>query len=757
MKLKHRVVFAVLFSMVSVCGAVQRSELSPAAQKFAPEEGLTRVELKDGTVIEGQLSMETADKVVLRVRKSATIMGSKRILKIKIAKMGQADISDALATKLLGTFKLDPKTSLLEKEYTAALALFDEFVEKCGTSTLRDEISARRDAFSDEYEKIQRGMEKIDGKWYTPVRAAIRKFDLYGEMLKTLATVRGQPDRGNSGAEKRKNMGEPYKLLFRNRTSRDLPAKLLVMVHTKIKDKDNNGALDEMKRGFEALRRGTARSLPGLMQTRIPDLLDDKAFAEAVVETDAYLKFWVVQVLTSEGEAAKVFSEMDFGSLVDVEERIMDAYRESGQGMQKVADAPTEKNMVYIPGGYFLMGDREGKPGDSAFPYHLVYVDPFLIDRYEVSNAKYRKFTKYVKKTRKAWMEHSDAPPSKDHTPEGWKKGGVGRDRQPVVGVDWLDAFAYARWALGEDKFKRGVMKRLPTEAEWEKAARGMDSRIYPWGKDAPTTRNVNIEAVRQKMAAAIDEQKRPRTQRKKPSKGGCGGKKRKQPPPPPPTKLAAVTWDVDKALPDEAQKEIDAEMFEWDAKVPKGPYGLFHQAANAAEWVYDRYKSDYYGVSPLINPKGPDAGEGHVYRGGSYLSTDNRELMTFVRGDGGQKDAKHGGFPLDRRHGGVQKMKPAIGFRCARSLYAVDPVKGEEETDGEDDVNVEDMLDMLDPSRLEPDEPPEPEPEPEPKKKPKARKRVRPKAPPTTTTRRKFKGLSGKSIGGGLSGSKRR
>jgi formylglycine-generating enzyme required for sulfatase activity len=123
---------------------------------------------------------------------------------------------------------------------------------------------------------------------------------------------------------------------------------------------------------------------------------------------------------------------------------------------------PPEKEMVSIPGGEFMMGNDSGDPDEA--PAHSVSVAPFEIDKTEVTNAE---FAAFVKATGyKTAAEESGGG--------SWRDYAEGRDNYPVVKVSWADADAYCAWAG----------KRLPTEAEWEYAARGTDGRIYPWGND---------------------------------------------------------------------------------------------------------------------------------------------------------------------------------------------------------------------------------------------------------------------------------
>lgn len=114
--------------------------------------------------------------------------------------------------------------------------------------------------------------------------------------------------------------------------------------------------------------------------------------------------------------------------------------------------------MVLIPGGKFVMGSAPGEGEEDEMPQHEVYLDPFYIDVHEVTNAQYRLF-----------VEATGHP-----EPPFWKDDRFNKPDQPVVGVSWYDAREYAKW----------VGRRLPTEAEWEKAARGTDRRIYPWGNE---------------------------------------------------------------------------------------------------------------------------------------------------------------------------------------------------------------------------------------------------------------------------------
>ncbi len=204
--------------------------------------------------------------------------------------------------------------------------------------------------------------------------------------------------------------------------------------------------------------------------------------------------------------------------------------------------------MVLIPGGPFTMGSNDGLPNER--PEHTVTLDPYYIDQYEVTMTLYDKFLREAK---------HDAPPTWDD------EAATTVGDRPAVGMGWNDAAAYCKWAG----------KRLPTEAEWEKAARGTDARRFPWGHMQPFVDIANYNRGMWVSEAVT---------------------------------LVAVTGGVEGMSVRHGLKEGG-----------RSPYGLHHMAGNAAEWVADWYDREYYQTSPDKNPSGPSNGEKRVIRGGSW------------------------------------------------------------------------------------------------------------------------------------------
>jgi formylglycine-generating enzyme required for sulfatase activity len=207
--------------------------------------------------------------------------------------------------------------------------------------------------------------------------------------------------------------------------------------------------------------------------------------------------------------------------------------------------------MVEILSGEFLMGSDGSQALEDERPSHRVWLDAFSIDVHEVTTAQYAAFL--AAGTREL--------------PWQWQTVDLTQHADlPVIGVDWRDAEAFCKW--------RG--KRLPTEAEWEKAARGTDGRLYPWGNQVPIRELANFA-------------------------------------------LGARFSYNQVLLPVRSQEG------------GKSPYGLYHMAGNVYEWVQDWYSSSYYEVSPQRNPPGPTEGQFKVLRGGSWSDL-GKYLLTYGR-----------------------------------------------------------------------------------------------------------------------------
>ena len=184
-------------------------------------------------------------------------------------------------------------------------------------------------------------------------------------------------------------------------------------------------------------------------------------------------------------------------------------------------------------------------------PQHQVWIDRFEVDLYEVRTGHYAEFLARTNRPAPWQWETVDLKQHQD---------------RPVIGVSWFDADAYCRW--------QG--KRLPTEAEWEKAARGTDGRLFPWGNQIPSDRAANF---------------------------GLGAR-----------------FSYSQAL-------VPVQQYE----TGRSPYGLYQMAGNAGEWVADWYGAAYYDTSQQKNPSGPDQGSFRVVRGGSWSDLP-KYLLTYGR-----------------------------------------------------------------------------------------------------------------------------
>jgi formylglycine-generating enzyme required for sulfatase activity len=195
-----------------------------------------------------------------------------------------------------------------------------------------------------------------------------------------------------------------------------------------------------------------------------------------------------------------------------------------------------QPSLVRIPKGWFDMGSETGQ--DNERPVHRVWVDSFEFAIHQVTHADYARFLAATK---------SDSPPN-------WEDPQLSLPHQPVVSVNWFESNAYCEWL----SHATGRSYRLPTEAEWERAARGgLEGKLYPWGDEPPES--LPNYAMRWKTGPEP-----------------VGGDK------------------------------------------PNG-YGLLDIGANVHEWCLDWYSPEYYSVSPQRNPRGPDVGTRRASRGGSW------------------------------------------------------------------------------------------------------------------------------------------
>jgi formylglycine-generating enzyme required for sulfatase activity len=244
--------------------------------------------------------------------------------------------------------------------------------------------------------------------------------------------------------------------------------------------------------------------------------------------------------------------------------------------------------VVYVPAGEFIMGSDENNPDarDEEKPQHEVYLDAFYIDKYEVTNAQYRKCVETGACNAPSDTTYYDNADYAQH---------------PVVYVSWNDADAYCRWAG----------KRLPTEAEWEKAALGTEELAWPWGNE----------------------------------------------------------WDgskanfCDKDCESEYRNEWVSDGYERTAPVGSyldgaSPYNALDMSGNVWEWVADWYDPDYYSQTPTRNPPGPPNSR--------FCPTPVPDPCKVIRGGSWQNG--HLDIRAAYRYASAPTHKgSAVGFRCAK------------------------------------------------------------------------------------------
>jgi len=245
-------------------------------------------------------------------------------------------------------------------------------------------------------------------------------------------------------------------------------------------------------------------------------------------------------------ESYKSKQMRELAASIKTEQRQTSAVAPRDFSIYKTIVGDEGREMVQIPEGPFTMGSNDGDPDEA--PEHPVYLATFYIDTKEVTQAEYDRFVRAAKRGKPFIPVFED------------DQSLVLKPELPAMAMSWSDAEAYCRWAG----------KRLPTEAEWEKAGRGEGRTRYPWG-DGFGTGHANVA-------------------------GEDDGFKYLAPP--------------------------------GSFESGRSPYGLYDMTGNVAEWVADTYSEDYYKKSPYRNPPGPDDGQHKVIRGGSWRETEHNARL---------------------------------------------------------------------------------------------------------------------------------
>ena len=277
---------------------------------------------------------------------------------------------------------------------------------------------------------------------------------------------------------------------------------------------------------------------------------------EVVLKSGRVIQGYVLQETTSTITVQTSLNQMEISKL-----NIESINGNSPYVGRSPADASIEAPLpkeVLIPAGPFLMGDSQG---DENNLIHRVYLDEYWIDTFEVTNSQYREFLSATGRSEPKYFSDSN----------------YNQDNQPVVGVSWSDASSYCSWGK----------KRLPTEAEWEKAARGENSQVFPWG-DTFLASRANTKESKNRQPVGVGN----------------------------------YTHGV-------------------------SPFNLHDLAGNVWEWCDDWYNKEYYENSPSRNPGGPATGKDRVVRGGGWNTL--HVNMAFRRGIKPNKSFESLGFRCAR------------------------------------------------------------------------------------------------------------
>lgn len=261
--------------------------------------------------------------------------------------------------------------------------------------------------------------------------------------------------------------------------------------------------------------------------------------------------------------------------------------------IEKLAEA-LDSSMALIPAGVFTLGSEQG--ADDERPLREIYLDAYKIDRFEVTNAQYRRFVLSTGTRAPQHWTGSEFP--------------AGQSDSPVIGVSWSEANAYCEW----------VNKRLPSEAEWEKACRGPDMNIFPWG-DTWDPRRANTGTKHSTNW--------------------------------PPT-VEGIWYFLEADLSNDENPHL---MPIGSYPLGASPYGVLDMAGNATEWVLDWYNWEGYEDLPARNPVGDAPPWNHVVRGSAWVDKQGEQYLVADLSRCSKRNSSH------------TSNDPRIGFRCAHSI----------------------------------------------------------------------------------------
>ena len=303
--------------------------------------------------------------------------------------------------------------------------------------------------------------------------------------------------------------------------------------------------LNELEIAQKTWRHPARRVLPVLLSDARIDQLPNYLKSVTVLQTDGNVPAMVADAIHRIGRSRRrtLLTRIAAGATGLAVLAIAAALHWSGRAPAQEVTGRDGAPALLVAAGAFTMGD------DDNSPRREIYTDTFYIDKFEITTARYAAFMKATGSAR---------------TPEGWE--GVELERAgelPVTGVTWHEAHAYCKWAG----------RRLPTETEWEKAARGTDGRLYPWGSQSP---------------------------------------------------------DLDRAnFANTSPNAYDGGLARFGSHpAGKSPYGVHDMAGNAAEWVADWYAASFP-RGETHNPQGPDRGDAKVVRGGGRFDAADRIAST--------------------------------------------------------------------------------------------------------------------------------